>query len=171
MNAYCETMKKLHNKKLPLDHSFPHISDWLIAIDSVSKDKLPKLLLDKAIHLKNKLLSTMSDETFLHGDLHHDNILQHGNEWIIIDPKGVVGEIEFEAAAFDFMNISELANNNDAKKIMTLRIEYLSKKANLNQSRLFDWIYVRLILMASWAIEDNCDPTWAINLANILSKD
>lgn len=54
---------------------------------------------------------------------------------------------------------------------MKLRIERLSKKGHLNQDRLFDWIYVRLILMAAWAIEDNCDPTWAINLANILSKD
>lgn len=116
IDAYCEIMKKLHRKKLPLDHSFPHIRDWLMAIDRVNKDKLPRTLLDKAIHLKNTLLNTMADEKFLHGDLHHDNILQHGNDWIIIDPKGVVGEIEFEAAAFDFLNISELANSKDAKK-------------------------------------------------------
>jgi streptomycin 6-kinase len=41
----------------------------------------------------------MTNEKFLHGGLHQDNILQRGNEWTIIDPKGVVGEIEFEAAA------------------------------------------------------------------------
>ncbi len=34
-------------------------------------------------------------------------------QWLAIDPKGVVGEAEFEIAAFDFMYISELA-----KKIM-----------------------------------------------------
>jgi len=135
--------------KVPVNHSFPHVSDWLSAIDNVSKDKLPKILLLKAIDLKNRLLSTMSNEKLLHGDLHHDNILQHGKDWIIIDPKGVIGDIEFEAAAFDFMYVSELANSNDAKEIIHPRIELLAKKSNLNQKRLMDWIYVRLILMAA----------------------
>jgi len=27
----------------------------------------------------------------LHGDLHQDNILSHGDDWLVIDPKGVIG--------------------------------------------------------------------------------
>jgi streptomycin 6-kinase len=27
----------------------------------------------------------------LHGDLHQDNILSQGDDWLVIDPKGVIG--------------------------------------------------------------------------------
>jgi len=168
IETYCKTMQKLHSRKLPYYHSFPHVHSWLAAIDHVSKDKLPQILIEKAIDLKNKLLSTLSNEKLLHGDLHHDNIIQDKNEWIIIDPKGVVGEVEFEAAAFDFMHIDELANYKEAKEIMHSRIERLAKKAHLDPQRLMDWVYVRLILMAVWSVEDNGDPTSPINLASFL---
>jgi len=165
--AYSETIHKLHNKKLPVLHSFPYISDWLKAIDEANKDKLPRNLMEKAIKLKNKLLNTISNEKLLHGDLHHDNILQQGNEWVVIDPKGVVGDIEFEAAAFDFITISELANQ-DAKEIMYSRIEQVARKSNLKYQRLIDWTYVRLILMSVWMIEDNGEPTRPIKMAELL---
>jgi len=163
---YSKTMQELHGKALPANHSFPHISNWLQAIDLVSKGKFPNNLIERAIHLKKQLLSSMPDVKLLHGDLHHDNILQYGNEWISIDPKGVVGEVEFEAAAFDFLTTSERSNSNNASEIMNERIEYLAKISNLNPQRLMDWVFVRLILMAVWMIEDNGDPTGVISLAN-----
>ncbi len=171
VTAYAKTMQKLHDKALPVNHSFPHINDWLQAIDLVSKDKFPNNLIENAMHLKNQLLSTMPNVKLLHGDLHHDNILQYGNEWISIDPKGVVGEVEFEAAAFDFLTTSERSNNNNASEIINKRIEHLAKISNLNLKRLMDWVYVRLILMAVWMIEDNGDPTWTISLANRLYRE
>jgi len=36
----------------------------------------------------------------LHGDLHHFNILSSGDRWLAIDPKGIIGEPEFEPAAY-----------------------------------------------------------------------
>lgn len=60
IDAYYATMQKLHSKPLPSCHLFPHIRDWLAAIDNVEKDKLPKILLGKAIFLKNDLRNTGS---------------------------------------------------------------------------------------------------------------
>lgn len=104
----------------------------------------------------------------MHGDLHHDNILKHGNDWLAIDPKGVIGDREFEIAAFDFMYVSELANITDSKSIMEQRIEVLAQKSKLDAQRIKDWVFVRLILMAAWLLEDNDDPNWAIKLAEQL---
>lgn len=171
IDAYSKTIHKLHHSEISNNYSFPHISDWLDAIDNASKDKMPKNLIEKAVSLKNKLLSTISKEKLLHGDLHHDNILQHGNEWIIIDPKGVIGDVEFEAAAFDFISTTEFAACKNPKETMLARIEYLAKKSSLNQERLIDWVYVRLILMAAWMVEDNGDPAWPINLAKVLYEE
>lgn len=50
--------------------------------------------------LRDRLLETAPPSRFLHGDLHHFNILRHGDTWVPIDPKGLVGELAFEAPAF-----------------------------------------------------------------------
>ncbi|OAI48533.1 hypothetical protein AYO45_00940 [Gammaproteobacteria bacterium SCGC AG-212-F23] len=168
IECYVNTMQKLHEKHLPSRHPFRHISDWLKSIDKVTSKLIPAHLLEKAIATKNKLLATSSKQVLLHGDLHHDNLLQDGNTWVTIDPKGIVGEPEFEIAAFDFMYINELANNPDTKQIFAKRIKMLAHQANLDASRIKAWVFVRLILMAAWCIEDNHDPKWVIKLAEAI---
>lgn len=168
MDSYIETMKKLHNKRLPHKGRYRYIKDWLCAIDHLDENVCPSHLTKKAIALKNELLSSMTAEIFLHGDLHHDNILKHGNQWLAIDPKGIVGEPEFEIAAFDFMYIDELANKNNVKNIFQERVDFLAQKARLNPQRIKDWVFVRLILMAAWHVEDHGDPSWTIKLAEAL---
>lgn len=166
MDAYCQTVQKLHQKKLPKSHSFPHVSEWLTALDHASSDQLPQALITHAIQLKNHLLQTAQNEKVLHGDLHHDNVLQNGNDWIVIDPKGVIGEVEFEMAAFDFVHASEMADKN----ILHKRIEQLAKKSGFDVERIRDWVFVRLMLSAAWSVEDKSDPTWAINLCEFLPQ-
>src|SRR5207247_1343548 len=39
-----------------------------------------------------------SDATLVHGDFHHHNLLRHGDGWVVIDPKPMVGEPEFDVA-------------------------------------------------------------------------
>lgn len=169
MSCYANTMKRLHSKRLPSKHSYPHIAEWLRAIDRLVPNKpCPTHILETAISLKNSLLATMTTEIFLHGDLHHDNILNHNDEWLAIDPKGIVGEPEFEIAAFDFMYITELAGNLNIKDIFESRVNILAQKSGLNAQRIKDWVFVRLILMAAWHIEGNGDPKTAIKLATQL---
>lgn len=171
MECYVKTMQKLHSKHLPKKQNDYHIADWLKALDTPASKQIPIHILNRAIDLRNKLLSSLKSLVFLHGDLHHDNILKHGNEWLAIDPKGVVGEAEFEIAAFDFMYITELATTVNVKKIFTERINLLAQKSNLDAQRIKDWVFVRLVLMAVWLIEDNDDPSRAIKLAELLSND
>lgn len=94
----CGVMKKLHQASIPEGHNFPHIKDWLKALD---KDwNIPNHYLQKARQLRDQLLKTAALDVLLHGDLHHDNILQNGENWLVIDPKGVIGESAYEVAAF-----------------------------------------------------------------------
>jgi streptomycin 6-kinase len=169
IDCYISVMKKLHTKPLPKNHTYRHISEWLTAIDKlIPNHPCPSHLLEKAIILKNRLVATMTREVFLHGDLHPDNLLKHGDQWLAIDPKGIIGEPEFEIAAFDFMFIAELASKTDAKTLIESNITLLAQKADLNAQRLKDWVFVRLILMAAWHVEDNGDPLPAITLAERL---
>lgn len=169
MDSYVDTMHKLHSNPLLNSHGFQHIRDWLKEIDALAPEAgCPAYLLKEAIPLKNALLDSMTEEVFLHGDLHHDNILQNGKTWVAIDPKGVIGEPAFEIAAFDFMYISELANTKDLKNVLSSRIALLAEKAKIDPQRINDWVFVRLILMATWLIEDHEDPSWATKLASAL---
>ncbi len=171
IDCYTSTMKKLHSKHLPSNHNYPHIREWLQAIDKLTPNHhISESLLKNVVSLKNQLLKTITTEVFLHGDLHHDNMLKHHDEWLAIDPKGVIGETEFEIAAFDFMYVNELANDIHVKNTFETRINLLAKKAGLDAQRIKDWILVRLVLMAAWNIEDNLSPDSAIKLAEALMQ-
>lgn len=165
MDNYISAMQNLHQQDLPIKNNFEHIRVWLKAIDQCNSPLIPKYLLEKAIYLKNKLLDSLNKEIVLHGDLHHDNILLNGNEWLTIDPKGILGDAEFEIAAFDFLDETEFSSERDLKKLFENRAETIAKKSNLSLQRIKDWVFVRLILSAAWFVEDKGDPSGPIKLA------
>jgi len=41
-----------------------------------------------------------SDTTLVHGDFHHHNLLSHRDGWVVIDPKPMVGDPEFDVPTF-----------------------------------------------------------------------
>ena len=162
IDRYSNNVQKIHSKSPPKRHNYPHISDWLLTLDKTSSSKISSSLLKKAIKLKNHLLKTSKKEIVLHGDLHQDNILKHGDEWLIIDPKGIIGEAEFEIAAFDFIHQSELSSN--VPMLFHQRIQNMAKKSSANMERLINWVFVRLVLQAAWMTESNDDPSPVIKL-------
>lgn len=152
---FCDIVNKINNldmNKLP-NSNFPHISDWLTKLDDKYED-IPESHLANARKLRDELLSNPGKERFLHGDLHHDNILSHKDDWIVIDPKGVVGEIEYEIATFLRNPIPGLSNAKNSEEIMAVRIDIISEKLGLDPERLASWTYVQSILSWIWAIED-----------------
>jgi streptomycin 6-kinase len=51
-----------------------------------------------AARVAERLLRSARDERPLHGDLHHDNIFHSSRGWVAIDPKGLYGDVAFDAA-------------------------------------------------------------------------
>lgn len=164
-------MKKLHSVNLDTRViNFPKVEDWLQTLQN-DFSEIPAKLMDKARTLSINLLHTQQKLVLLHGDLHHDNILFNGihgpdlqingsdlhneNDWISIDPKGVIGEPAYEVGAFIRNPIPEIFNNRNAQEIIFKRIEHFSKLLKVERKRLLDWCFVQTILSACWAIEDN----------------
>ncbi|MBM4211728.1 MAG: streptomycin phosphotransferase [Gammaproteobacteria bacterium] len=161
----CGVMKKLHQASIPEGHNFPHIKDWLTALD---KDwNIPKHYLQKARKLRDQLLKTAEPDVLLHGDLHHDNILQNGDEWLVIDPKGVIGEPAYEVAAFIRNPIPELLNHDDAPNIIQGRVTRFAAALELPERRIIDWCFVQAVLAWIWALEDDCDASYFQQLTKI----
>lgn len=161
----CEVMKKLHKANIPVAHNFPHIKDWLAALD---RDwKIHDEYLQKARKLREQLLQTSEADVLLHGDLHHDNILQNGNDWVMIDPKGVIGEPAYEVAAFIRNPMPELLHHSDIPHIILNRITRFAEALELPSQRILDWCFVQAVLAQAWALEDGCDASYFQQLTKI----
>ena len=106
----------------------------------------------------------------LHGDLHHDNILQNGDDWVVIDPKGVIGEPAYEVAAFIRNPMPELLTHENAQKIIHNRITRFAKILELSEHRVIGWCFVQAVLSLVWAIEDGCDDTYFKNLTEFFER-
>lgn len=142
----------MHQAPLPKDNHFPHIKDWLVTLDK--EWNIPRFHLEKARILKNTLLETQAASVLLHGDLHQDNILSNGNDWLIIDPKGVIGPPINEMWAF----VEDPKND----------LIFISKYFDFNQDDVIQWYYIHLVLAACWQVEDLLDPTLFLNLAELV---
>ncbi len=163
----CEVIKKLHQAR-PESEKFPHIKDWLKILDK--EWKIPIHYLKKARILRDQLLRTSEKPVLLHGDLHHDNILKNNTDWLVIDPKGVIGEPIYEVAAFIRNPIPELLTSQDVINIISHRINIFDKTLNLNHERIKQWCFVQAILGWIWALEDGCDESYFKRLVEVFYK-
>ena len=148
-------MRTLHQARLPPAGKFPGLQNWLIKLDAFWDIPLP--CLEKARSLRDALLETASSQVLLHGDLHHGNILQGKENWVAIDPKGVIGDPVYEAVAFILNPMEKLTLHPQAADIIHHRINVLSELINISPLRLRDWCFVQSVLGWAWALEDGVD--------------
>lgn len=162
----CEVMQKLYQAHVPATNPFPHIKDWLSILD---KDwNIPQAYLKKARELRDELLQSVNPDVLLHGDLHHDNILQKGGGWVVIDPKGVMGEPAYEVAAFIRNPMPNLLSIHGASEIIQNRIAMFASLLNIPSKRILDWCFVQAVQAWAWALEDGCDPGYFERLTKML---
>ena len=83
--------------------NIPTVEDWGRGFErheARANSGIPKPLFDSSRRVFFELSATQGTRRLLHGDLHHDNILlDRDRGWLAIDPKGVVGESEYEVGA------------------------------------------------------------------------
>jgi streptomycin 6-kinase len=143
-------------------HQLPSVFDWGKGFEQLEehfKEKsspLPKDLVDKAKGLFTELAASQKEQVLLHGDLNHSNILSAEREpWLAIDPKGVIGEREYEIGVLLRNPRPELLHEPDPKKILARRIDQLANELNLDRERIHGWGIAQAVLSAWWIIEDN----------------
>lgn len=155
INIVCTLMEKLHQAPIPSSNTLLHVNDWLQALDQAWD--IPENLLQQARKMRDTLLASAEPPVLLHGDLHHDNILEAGESWVVIDPKGVIGERAYEVAAFIRNPIPELLSASDPQEIIKHRIAAFASRASLDPIRIRDWCFVQAVLCWTWAIEDGVE--------------
>jgi len=135
----------------------PTVADWgrSFARYLQSDDEhIDRKLVEEAREMYQQLASSQHKTMLLHGDLQHYNVLfDNERGWTAIDPKGVVGELEYELCAL-LRNPMELPEVFANPVTIKRRLETLTATLQLDYARALHWSYAQSILSATWDIED-----------------
>ena len=146
---------KLANHEPP--NGCPTVADWGRGFDRYlqsGSEQIPREVVEEAHHMYQELVSSQRKTMLLHGDLQHYNVLFDNNRgWVAIDPKGVVGELEYELGAL-LRNPVELPDVFANPVTIKHRLASLTAALHLDYSRALRWSYAQSILSAIWGIED-----------------
>lgn len=162
-------IKHLQQAPVPQQSIFPHLKDWLKVLDA--SWNIPEKHLQKARGLRDALLHTANHEILLHGDLHHDNILKNHHDWVVIDPKGVMGDPIYEVVSFIRNPMPELLHHSEHIDIIHQRIKFFADSLQCLEQRISQWCFVQAVLSWIWALEDNAaDSEYFAMLTNCFWK-
>lgn len=149
-------IKKMRDKS-PNTEGFQTIKDWAEGVSKLrrhyngSSGPFSENIVRKVEELFPRLITSQKNSYLLHGDLHHENILLNNGEWKLIDPKGIVGEAEYEIIPFIKNNLPEL----QFESLIDQRIQIFNKELEVNIDRVYAWGLCLSLLSAWWNIEDN----------------
>ena len=122
-------------------------------------------IFQKAHQIAQDLLSNPVNQTLLHGDIHHGNILDFENlGYLAIDPKGLIGESYFDFANL-FLNPDMETATRDGR--LEAQLDTICKMAELDRRRLLSWVLAYAGLSAAWHLEDGTDPTLSLTIAEM----
>ena len=137
--------------------SCPNVRDWAAGFDRYTAsgdERIPATLVDRARSLYLGLCDSQREIRLLHGDLHHYNVLFDSERgWAAIDPKGVVGEVEYEVGAM-LRNPVERPEVFGDPAVIEKRLAILAAELKLNHRRALEWGFAQAVLSAIWEIED-----------------
>ena len=135
----------------------PTLADWGRGFDRYRQsddEQIDRGVVEDAHDVYQELVSSQHKTMLLHGDLQHYNVLfDNRRGWIAIDPKGVVGELEYELGAL-LRNPVELPEVFANPVVIKHRLHTLTAALHLDYDRTLRWAYAQSILSAIWDIED-----------------
>src|SRR6478736_3124113 len=151
---------RLHIPAMPqLAHLSSYVERWLRERDEQGRDlPVPRRYVEQALSLGPDLLADDATPVVVHGDLHYANVLADGTgEWLAIDPKPMAGDPHYEPAPMLWNRMDELGGPPAVGSVrdgLRRRFHALVDAAGLDEARARDWVVVRMVLNAGWAVQD-----------------
>ena len=162
----CDTIATLHR---PRGRPAPDLTPtnlWFAPLGDLARTHGG--LLARADAVARELLTSPRDIMPLHGDIHHENVLDFGARgWLAIDPHAVLGE-----RSFDYANI--FCNPDLGDPAITIardrahflrRVEIVVARSGIERQRLLQWILAWCGLSAAWFISDGANADIDIAIA------
>ena len=159
-----------------LSGGFVTVEDWGKGFQNylASGDKqIARHLVEQGQLLYSELCSSQQATRLLHGDLQHYNILfDFERGWVAIDPKGVIGEVEYEIGA-SLRNPNENLELFASPQTVWNRLKIYESKLKLDSNRALKWGFAQAVLSAIWGVEDGFvvdEKNPSLILADVIQK-
>jgi streptomycin 6-kinase len=141
---------------------YPTYQDWVSRITAYmsSRQDCKEFYsnMKKAKDICSSVSNLYTQQMLLHGDFHHDNILLGSDgKYIIIDPKGVIGDPVFDVPRFILNEFDEQITNETYQKINHI-ICVLGKSLSIPIDILKKCLYVETLMAMCWDIQDGAIP-------------
>ena len=156
----------------PEPHPFAAMSEfeggieWLRICSTDRRCPIPTTLASRAEGLLRDLASARAKPVLLHGDLHHDNILSAERvPWLVVDPKGVVGDPAYDVGPFLYNRLFE---TDSPVSVLRRRVDQMSEELGFERDRVVAAAIPRAVL-AAWPAGSSGEP-WrdALRCAELL---
>ncbi len=148
-----------------------YVERWTAPLAELPRDApIPRRMVEQTRSLVPDLLgsgpfasTSGEDLRIVHGDLHFGNVLAApdvavaaGREpWLAIDPKAMAGDPHYEPAPLLWTRWEELVDGvGGVRDGVRRRFHTLVDTAGLDEARARDWVVVRMVHNAHWAIAD-----------------
>ncbi len=160
--------------KIPSHHNFLTTQEWFERLNKSLKPSglISSSIIDRAYKISNELHQSLGELVLLHGDLHHFNILSATRQpWLAIDPKGVIGEREYELGALLRNPIPNIVTTMNTKKILSNRVDQLCELLTFDRQKVIGWGFSQAVLAATWCVGSKAEE-WKLFMrcAEVLAK-
>lgn len=159
-----------HSPALPA--GFVTVFDWAAGFQRYRESGnglIDRELVNQGERIYLDLAMSQRHVRLLHGDLHHYNVLLDSERgWIAIDPKGVVGELEYEVGAA-LRNPVDSPDLFASPTTIATRLSRFEAELALDSERVLAWGFAQAVLAAIWTVEDGLEldsQNQGIRLAN-----
>lgn len=141
---------------VPAPPEAPRLADraeeWIQALRDDSgriRSPLSPRALDAAVATIQDLGRKQPD-TMLHGDLHFGNVVPAQREpWLVVDPKGLVGDLAFDAHTVLLRSLDSLRKADDLGSELHRRLAIFADAAEIERERAVRWAQARAAIGAS----------------------
>jgi streptomycin 6-kinase len=151
---------RLHIPAMPqLASVASYVERWLRDLEDLGRDiPVPRRYVEQALSLGPDLLASANAPVVVHGDLHYANVMADAaGEWVAIDPKPMAGDPHYEPAPLLWNRMDELSGPGAVGSLrdgLRRRFHAVVDAAGLDEDRARDWVVLRMVLNAGWAVQD-----------------
>jgi streptomycin 6-kinase len=159
----CRAIAALHAPRLKPAPPLIPLVEWFAPLEPAAA-RYGGILLRSAAAAR-EMLSHQREIVPLHGDIHHDNVLDFGPRgWLAIDPKRLIGD-----RCFDYANILENPDHLIAADPARFarRVAIICEEAGLDRARLLQWSLAWSGLSAAWFLDDNLPGDTPLAIAEL----
>lgn len=166
IRVLCDAAARLHAPRArPLPDQLLPLREWFAPLAPAACAHGG--ILARADAVANELLAHPREPVTLHGDLHHDNVLDGAERgWLAIDPMRLYGD-----RGFDFVNLMRNPDPHDdvdlKRELFARRVDLVVAAAGIERERLLQWTLAFAGLSAAWILGDGGEPDGDLAIAGM----